>query len=59
MKQFIEEKFTMDAVRQTVKYVVVPVGAIGLGFYAVKRTGSSDALKSVAPVLVAAFKFAE
>lgn len=59
MKQFIEEKFTMDNVRQTVKYVVVPVGAVGLGFYAVKKTGSSDALKAMVPVLVAALKFAE
>lgn len=59
MKQLIEEKVTMDNVRQTVKYVVVPVGAVGLGFYAVKKTGSSDALKAMAPVLVAAFKFAE
>lgn len=58
MKQYLEEKFTMDNARQTVKHIVVPIGAVGLGYYAVKKTGSTDALKAIAPVLVAAFNFA-
>lgn len=59
MKQFIDEKLTIDNARQATKYVVVPISAIGLAFYTVRKTGSTDALKAVTPLLVAALKYAE
>lgn len=59
MKRFIDEKFTMDNARRATKYVVVPIAAIGLGFYTVRKTGSADGLKAVTPLLVAALKYAE